>query len=83
MTHKDRKESEKMRNGNTWGFAGLAIDLRHDRDWHSGIENWRQALSASKSWLYVNITVLEAEELLGTEYFMYEHPNGVQAVGMS
>ncbi|VDC01711.1 unnamed protein product [Peniophora sp. CBMAI 1063] len=40
----------------------------------------RVKLSASKSWLQLNATVAEVEELLGTEYHLYTHPSGVEQI---
>ncbi|KAH9856376.1 subtilisin-like protein [Lenzites betulinus] len=36
----------------------------------------RIALSKSGAWIMANVTVTEAEKLLGTEYYVYEHEEG-------
>ena len=46
------------------------------RQWLVGdgvIDTGRIALSKSGNWVMANVTVAEAERLLGTEYFVYEH----------
>ena len=64
--------------------CGLSCSLSHSiynkdaefRAWlveDGYIEPTRIALSGSGAWMMANITVEEAEHLLGTEYFVYEH----------
>ena len=50
-------------------------DIRTVRNWLSefGIARNRVKLSQGMNWLYVNTTILEAEKLMRTEYFMFEH----------
>ncbi len=38
-----------------------------------GIEEHRIELSSAKNWIRVNLTIIEAETLLRTEYKVYEH----------
>lgn len=54
-------------------------------DWlmQNGIDRSRQRLSTSKSWLQVNMTVAEVEELLKAEYHVYEDDDGAERVGCS
>ena len=55
------------------------------QDWlvGNGIPLDRINLSTTKSWVYLNITVAEAEALLSTEYHIYNHPSGSAALGLS
>ncbi|KAH9902554.1 subtilisin-like protein [Cubamyces lactineus] len=68
--------------GDHWHPAKVATTFRPSsesvdavRDWlsESGIDAERVKLNPGASWLVANVTVAEAEELLGTEYYVYEH----------
>ncbi len=54
-------------------------------DWlvGSGISASRMRLSVNKGWIEFNATVSEVEDLLNTEYHVYEHESGVEQIGMS
>ncbi len=71
--------------GNHWSPARVAQTFRPSvdsvetvRSWllSNGVEPHRVKLSQSGSWITANVTVAEAEGLLGTEYYVYEHQNG-------
>ncbi|PPQ72853.1 hypothetical protein CVT24_001181 [Panaeolus cyanescens] len=47
----------------------------------SGIERDRLRLSTDKGWIHVNASVSEVEDLLNTEYHIYDHPNGAKQIG--
>ena len=74
---------------NHWSTARVANTFRPSteaveavRDWlveDGSIDASRIRLSKSGSWINANVTIQEAEHLLGTEYFVYEHSgNGRQ-----
>ncbi|TBU55600.1 subtilisin-like protein [Dichomitus squalens] len=74
--------------GNHWTPAKVAETFRPTpesvdtvRAWlhKSGIEPHRVKLTGG--WLTANVTIAEAEELLGTEYYVYEHETGVSHIG--
>ena len=49
----------------------------------SGFSGDRLALTINKGWIEVkDATVAEVEDLLNTEYHIYEHESGVQQIGM-
>lgn len=52
-------------------------------DWlsSSGIEPQRLTQSASKGWLSFEADVIEAERLLNTDFYVYEHENGKATIG--
>ncbi|RPD61015.1 subtilisin-like protein [Lentinus tigrinus ALCF2SS1-7] len=81
----DVSHPESSNYGNHWSPAKVAQTFRPTvesietvRAWllNSGIESHRIKLSKSGSWITANVTVAEAEELLATEYHVYEHENG-------
>ncbi|ETW82302.1 serine protease S53 [Heterobasidion irregulare TC 32-1] len=47
----------------------------------SGFEDERLKLSPSKSWVTVDASVAEIEELLKTEYHVYTHSSGMEQIG--
>ncbi|KAF9046290.1 subtilisin-like protein [Panaeolus papilionaceus] len=47
----------------------------------SGIERERLRLSSDKGWVHLNATVAEVEDLLNTEYHIYDHPSGATQIG--
>ncbi|OBZ72683.1 Aorsin [Grifola frondosa] len=68
--------------GNHWSAAKVAETFRPSaesvdvvRAWlvDSGIDAQRVKLSASGGWLHANVTVEEAERILDTKYYIYEH----------
>ncbi|KAI0915328.1 hypothetical protein AcW1_003883 [Taiwanofungus camphoratus] len=68
--------------GKHWSPAKVAQTFRPSseavdavRSWlvENGIGTQRVKLSAGGSWLEANVTVAEAEQLLGTEYYVYQH----------
>ncbi|KAI9001568.1 subtilisin-like protein [Trametes punicea] len=78
----DVSHPESANYGNHWSPAKVAETFRPSaesvdavRGWlvESGIDAERVRLNPSGGWLVANVTVAEAEELLGTEYFVYEH----------
>ena len=64
-------------------FGASAEAILAVQEWlvEHGIEHNRIMLSASRSWIHVNASVGEAERLLGTDYFVYEHPSGSKSLG--
>ncbi|TBU52869.1 subtilisin-like protein [Dichomitus squalens] len=57
-------------------FRPSAESVATVREWlieDGSIDASRIVLSKSGSWITANVTVSEAERLLGTEYFVYEH----------
>ncbi|KAL8286786.1 hypothetical protein RQP46_004314 [Phenoliferia psychrophenolica] len=60
-------------------FSPSAQTVDTVRDWlvASGIESYRHQLTGGNSWLTLNVTVAEAEEILDTRYEMFEHSSGV------
>ncbi|RDB14895.1 Aorsin [Hypsizygus marmoreus] len=47
----------------------------------AGISRDRLRLTRNKSWIELNATTGEVEELLKTEYYVYSHPSGDQQLG--
>ena len=66
-------------------FAPATETVNAVVDWlmQSGVERSRLRLSSSKGWIQVNMTVAEVEELLKTEYHVYEDDDGAERVGCS
>lgn len=66
-------------------FAPATETINAVVDWlmQSSVEWSRLRFSPSKSWLQVNMTVAEVEELLKTEYHVYEDDDGAERVGCS
>lgn len=64
-------------------FAPKSESIESVREWlyENGIDRGRVRLSGSKAWLEVNATVEEAENLLNTEYHVYEHESGKEHIG--
>lgn len=66
-----------------WSHAQIADVFRPSPESVDAVRSWliedgwihpgRIALSKSGGWLSVNVTVQEAEQLLGTEYHVYQH----------
>lgn len=84
----DVSHPESPNYGNHWSPAKVAQTFRPSKDsvdtvrtWlhQSGIEPHR--VKVAGGWLTADVTVEEAEELLGTEYYVYEHENGATQVG--
>ncbi|OSD06587.1 subtilisin-like protein [Trametes coccinea BRFM310] len=53
------------------------------REWlfHEGIDAHRVDLSKDRAYLRVNVSVSEAERLLATSYYVYQHEDGSEEVG--
>ena len=47
----------------------------------SGFSRDRLRLSANRGWIHVNATTAEVEDLLNTEYHVYNHPSGDEQLG--
>ncbi|KAI0672543.1 subtilisin-like protein [Trametes maxima] len=72
--------------GQHWTPAKVADAFRPSAEAVDAVRAWlvedgqigaeRIALSRSGSWITANVTVAEAEELLGTEYYVYQHAEG-------
>lgn len=84
----DVSHPESANYGNHWSPAKVAQTFRPTQDsvdtvrtWlhQSGIEPDRVKMAGG--WLTADVTIEEAEELLGTEYYVYEHENGATHVG--
>ncbi|CCM05401.1 uncharacterized protein FIBRA_07617 [Fibroporia radiculosa] len=78
----DVSHPESPNFGKHWSPAKVAHIFRPTevamdtvRKWlfESGIEEHRVKLSPSGGWMLANVTVEEAEQLLGTEYYVYQH----------
>lgn len=65
-------------------FAPSAESIDEVMNWltDSGIARERIRLSGNKSWIHLNATVTEAEELLQTEYHVFSHSSGEETLGM-
>ena len=52
-------------------------------DWlhAAGLDKQRHRLTNGRTWLHINATISEVEELLGTEYYWHEHTNGARNLG--
>ena len=63
-------------------FAPKQESIDAVRDWlvTSGIESSRISLSRGRNWLNVNASIAEVEDLLKTEYKIYQHPTGQKHV---
>ena len=82
----DIADPDSPNYSNHWTPAAVADTFRPSeasvdavRAWliaEGNIEAGRVALSRSGGWMNANVTVEEAERLLGTEYFVYEHAEG-------
>ena len=69
-----------------WTHGDVAAAFRPAPESVDAVRNWltgdgsvdpsRVVLSTSGAWLMLNATVEEAEYLLGTEYYVYEHDDG-------
>ncbi|KAF9046284.1 subtilisin-like protein [Panaeolus papilionaceus] len=64
-------------------FAPSAESIDEVMNWltDSGIARERIRLSGNKSWIHLNATVTEAEELLQTEYHVFSHSSGEETLG--
>lgn len=47
----------------------------------SGFSSERLRLAPNNGWIHLNATVAEVEELLKTEYHVYNHPSGEERLG--
>ena len=65
-------------------FAPAIASIEAVKTWltDSGIGDERVRLTNSKSWLEANVSVAEAEELLKTEYHVWEDKEGSERIGM-
>lgn len=79
----DVSHPESPNYGKHWSPAKVASTFRPSREsadavhaWlvDAGIDAGRIRLSTTGGWVHANVSVLEAEDLLGTEYFVYSHP---------
>ena len=63
-------------------FAPKQESIDAVRDWlvASGIESSRISLSRGRNWLNVDASVAEVEDLLKTEYKIYEHTSGQEHI---
>ena len=69
-----------------WTHAEVAAAFRPSDESVDAVRNWlvndgeinpsRITLATNGGWITLNATVEEAERLLGTEYFFYEHTDG-------
>ncbi|KAH9886275.1 subtilisin-like protein [Cubamyces lactineus] len=69
--------------GKHWTPAQVADAFRPSKESVNAVHSWlvedgridadRIKLSTSGSWILANVTVEEAEQLLGTEYYVYQH----------
>ena len=84
----DVSHPESANYGNHWSPAKVAQTFRPTQDsvdtvrtWlhQSGIEPHRVKMAGG--WLTADVATEEAEELLGTEYYVYEHEDGATHVG--
>ncbi|KAI9435149.1 subtilisin-like protein [Lactarius indigo] len=64
-------------------FAPSELTVSSIRTWlsTSGIAEDKLRLSPNKGWVELNVTVAMAEQLLDTEYHIYEHPSGKKQIG--
>ncbi|CDO77010.1 hypothetical protein BN946_scf184298.g37 [Trametes cinnabarina] len=78
----DVSHPESPNYGNHWSPAKVAETFKPSAESVSTVRGWlvesgigaeRVRLNPSGGWLVANVTVAEAEELLGTEYYVYEH----------
>ncbi|KAI0833697.1 subtilisin-like protein [Trametes gibbosa] len=87
----DVSHPESPNYGNHWTPAKVAQTFRPSPDAVDTVRSWlvgngihaaRVRLNPSGGWLTANITVAEAEQLLATEYYVYEHEeSGHKQVG--
>ena len=84
----DVSHPESPNYGNHWSPAKVAATFRPTaesvdtvRAWlhDSGVEPHRVKLTGG--WLTADVTIAEAEDLLGTEYYVYEHETGASHLG--
>ncbi|KAI9066070.1 subtilisin-like protein [Trametes sanguinea] len=78
----DVSHPESPNYGNHWSPAKVAETFKPSTESVSTVRGWlvdsgigadRMRLNPSGAWLVANVTVAEAEELLGTTYYVYEH----------
>lgn len=87
----DIAHPESTNYGKHWAPAAVVDAFRPSaaavevvRGWlvdDASIEPSRIVLSGDGQWITLNATVQEAELLLGTEYYVYEHSDGTKHVG--
>ena len=86
----DVSHPESPNYGAHWTAAKVAQTFRPSaesvqtvRAWlaQNGIAPERVRLNGSGGWLTADVTVAEAEALLGTEYHVYAHEDGAESVG--
>ena len=86
----DVSHPESPNYGAHWTAAKVAQTFRPSaesvetvRAWlaQNGIAPERVRLNGSGGWLTADVTVTEAEALLGTEYHVYAHEDGAERVG--
>jgi tripeptidyl-peptidase-1 len=65
----------------TFAPSNESIETVHAWLIESGVEPHRVKLSPTKGWLEVTSTVEEAENLLNTEYHVFDHETGMEHVG--
>ncbi|KAL4071280.1 peptidase S8/S53 domain-containing protein [Scleroderma yunnanense] len=85
----DVSDPDSPNYGKHWTAAEIArkfaptsgtVDAVHAWLLESGIEAHRIALSPSKGWINVYVSVEEAERLMNTEYNVYKHASGIEHV---
>ena len=78
----DVSHPESQNYGKHWSAAKVADTFRPSSETIDIVRNWltkegiiasRVRLSASGGWIEANVTVAEAEQLLQTEYYVYQH----------
>ena len=66
----------------TFAPSGETVDAVRNWLLGNGISSDGIHLTPSKGWLEIEATVEEAENLMNTEYNVYEHETGVEHIGM-
>ncbi|GBE84894.1 Aorsin [Sparassis crispa] len=83
----DVSHPESPNYGKHWNAGKIAQTFRPSKEsvdtvraWlvDGGIDAQRVKLSGSGGWLVANVTIAEAESLLGTEYYVYQYEDDVK-----
>jgi tripeptidyl-peptidase-1 len=78
----DVSDPQSPHYGRHWSAAQVAQTFAPSQDTVEAVQRWlveakipaeRHAVSSGRGWIHFNATVAEAERLLATEYFFYEH----------
>lgn len=74
--------------GKHWTPKQIVETFAPSEETHNAVKGWLEEngisstkVSQSLGWIHANVTIADAENLLKTNYYLYEHESGVKHVG--